>query len=98
MHDRRLNSVSPGAPVLGARCCEGGPGNLLGIEPERRPLRRVAADRQGTCNRFGKKVIAEPRLVGRWALVTRSATLSIADLCLLLRDLGHNGLPNRPRQ
>ena len=63
MHHRRLNAVGPGAAIFGARGGERRAGNLLGIEPERRPLRRVAADRQCAGDRFGQKLIAEAGLI-----------------------------------
>ena len=63
MHHRRLDAVGPGAPVFRARGGERGARNLLGIEAERRPLRRVAADRQRAGNRLGDEMIAEARLI-----------------------------------
>ena len=63
VHHRGLDAVGPGAAIFGPRGGERRAGNLLGIEPERRPLRRVAADRQCARDRFGQKLIAEAGLV-----------------------------------
>ena len=97
MHDRRLNAVGPSAAVFRARHRERSPRNLLGIETERRTLRRVASDGKCAGNRFGQEVIAEPRLVAPGALDKRYVPLGIADLRLLLRDLGHGTSRGRPR-
>src|SRR5215831_784716 len=59
---RRPDAIGPGAPVLVAGRSESGAGNLLCIEPERRPLRAVAADWQRTRHSFRLKLIAEPGL------------------------------------
>ncbi len=63
MHHRGLNAIGPGAAIFGAGGGERGAGNLLGIKPERRPLRRITADRQGAGHRLGQKMIAEAGLI-----------------------------------
>src|SRR3546814_11858526 len=42
-----------------ARRGEGGARKLLGIEPERRPLRRILSHRQRARHRLGRDVVAE---------------------------------------
>ena len=63
VHDRGLDAVGPGAPVLAARRGERGAGDLFGIEAVRRPLRRIAADRQRAGDRFRHEMIAEAGLI-----------------------------------
>ena len=55
----RPHPVEPGAPVLVTRRGEAAARQLLGVEPERRPLRRVAALGQRPGNRFGFEMSAE---------------------------------------
>ncbi len=56
-------AVEPGAAVLVARGGEGRARQLLGVETERRRLRRVLADRQGAGHGLGAEVVAEAGLV-----------------------------------
>jgi hypothetical protein len=58
------DAVQPRAPVLAARCGEGGAGELLGIQAVRAALRRVAPDRQRAGQGFGGEFVAEAGLVG----------------------------------
>ena len=81
VHHRGLDAVSPGAPVFGARGRERGARDLLGVKTERRPLRRVAADRQRAGNRLGDEMIAEAGLV-----LDRRPLLG--ELAFRLTDLG----------
>ena len=59
----RHDPVDPGPPVDRARLGEGGPAQLLGIQAERRALRRVAAGGQGARDRFSDELVAEARLI-----------------------------------
>ena len=68
VHRRRADAVQPGAPVLGARRGERRARELLGVEAERRHLRRVLAPRQRAGHRLGGELVAEARQVGRFRL------------------------------
>src|SRR5690606_33759931 len=63
VHRRRPDPVQPAAPVGVARRGERGAGQLLGVQPDRGPLRRVAAARQRAVDRLGGELVAEPRHV-----------------------------------
>ncbi len=63
MHHRGLDAVGPGAAVFRARHGERRAGNQLGVEPVRRPLRRIASDRQGAGHRLGLEIVAETRVI-----------------------------------
>jgi hypothetical protein len=67
---RGADAVGPGAARGVARHGEGCAGNLLGIEAERRALRRVLADRQGAGERLGGEFVAEAGQVAQFAHVT----------------------------
>ena len=63
VHDGGLDAVGPGAPVLAARGGERGARDQFGVEAVRRPLRRIAADRQRAGHSFRDEMIAEAGLV-----------------------------------
>src|SRR4249919_669462 len=63
MHRRRPHPIQPAAPILAARRGERRAAHLLGIQPVRHALRRVAADGQGPCDSFGGEFVGETRLV-----------------------------------
>ena len=63
VHDRGLDAIGPGAPVLAARRRERGARDQLGVQAVRRPLRRIAADRQRAGDCFRNEMIAEAGLV-----------------------------------
>ena len=86
VHDRGLDAVRPGAPVFRARGRKRSAGDLLGVKAERRPLRRVAADRQRAGNRLGDKIIAEAGLVLDRRLMR--SELAARDLVFRLARLG----------
>src|SRR5207342_241248 len=65
MHRRRPDAVQPAAAIAVAWRGERGPGQLLGIQPMRDTLRRVASLRQGARQRLGGELVAETRLVGK---------------------------------
>ena len=56
---RGADAVEPGAPGLAAGDGEGGGGELLGVEAERRALRRVAAGGQRAGDGLGREFVAE---------------------------------------
>jgi hypothetical protein len=62
---RRADAIEPGALVGGARRRERRAAELLGVEPVGALLRRVAADRQRSRQRFGLEAVAKPRHVVR---------------------------------
>ena len=100
VHDRRLNAVGPGVTIFRPRRGERGTGNLLGIKSERRPLRRVAADRQRAGDRLGNKMIAEAGLVLERPITARGFVFGFArpggSFCLF-HDLGHGTSQKKPR-
>src|SRR3546814_2981132 len=63
VHRSRADPVQPAAPVLAARRGERGTRQLLGIQPVRNPLRRVAPLRQCARHRFGGELVAEAGLI-----------------------------------
>lgn len=54
---RRQDAVQPGLLVLVAGGCEGGSGELLGVEAVGRLLGRVLADGEGALDGFGSVVV-----------------------------------------
>ena len=63
VHHRRLDAVGPGAAVFAARRGERGARDQFGVEAVRRPLRRIAADRQRAGDSFRDEMIAEAGLI-----------------------------------
>ncbi|MNQ81735.1 hypothetical protein D3C85_967690 [compost metagenome] len=61
---RGPQAVEPAAQIMVARCGEGRPRQLFGIEAQQRALRRVAANRQGALDGLGGEVVGEAGLVG----------------------------------
>ena len=55
-------------------------GYLLGIKPKRRPLRRIAPDRQRSWNRLAGEVIAEAGLIAQFVVTASARGVSRCDL------------------
>ena len=82
VHDRGLDAVGPGAPVLAARRSERGARDQFGVEAVRRTLRRIAADRQRAGHRLGLEMIAEAGLVSQRRGRARRLHVRFAGLCI----------------
>src|SRR4029077_2484219 len=97
MHHRGLDAVGPGAAIFSARGGERRARNLLGVEPERRPLWRIAADRQRARDGVGQKLIAEAGLIVEGRARARALGASRLDLRVgflgVFNGWGHGGPP-----
>jgi hypothetical protein len=87
MHDRGLNAIGPGPPIVMAGGGERSSRNQFGIKPVRRTLRRIAPHRQGPRNHLTGEVIAEAGLIVQFA---RPRARGASKSCLLL-DVVHSG-------
>src|ERR1700682_4372335 len=66
MHDRRPDAIEPRPPVRRPWHRERRPAELLRVQPQWRPLRRVLPDRQRAGDRLGGALVAEARHVRQW--------------------------------
>ena len=91
VHDRRLDTIGPGAAVFRARRRKRGARNQLGIKAVRRPLRRIAPDRQRARHRLGDEMIAEAGLVLKFGASVFVACFAEPGFLI------HHKPPERPR-